>query len=433
MSISAGSILVTSDAGDTGHTGDAVILDPATGTVLSSLSFIYARTGDRLPSGVIGIGKETSSTDGTILGVNLYDAQLNLISAVAVTGSGNPETSPVGGNTSDSFYIAMTPFGFTTASTLHRIASDGTLSGTTWSLPTSATPNSNAMIGLAPSADNRWVYYTVQPPSGDELRSFDLVNNVPGPTLVTLLSSEAFIQPGNLLTLASGNLLVFLSTANDTAFEVRQYSTSGALIATYPLDPASANGDAPEIFRDRDPFKFWVRTFPDGTLHTSLFTQYDLTSGLALAHWTVTNLNGGGQVPATCPCIVMGVGSTSPAPFIGTRQTLTIRRERTIALPILPGNAKTSISRLELQFQPGTGTPADPTVDPKFFVQMSWNNGKTWSNERLMSAGREGAYVTRAFANLLGAGRYPACRLVTSDTFLPVLTNCFFWSSEGTH
>ncbi len=352
-----------------------------------------------------------------------------LIAAVAVTGSGNPQVSPVAGNGSDSMYIAMTPFGSTTSSTLHRISSAGVLDPATWTIPTSPTPTGNAMIGLAPSSDNRWAYYSVHL---GELRSFDLVNNVAGPVVVTLSGSDGFLPPGNLLMLSNGNLLVLVETSLGTQFEVRQYTTAGALVQTYPLDPASADGDAPEVFRALDPSQFWVRTFPDGTRHTSLFTQYDLTSGASLTSFTVTNLNGGGQVPATCPCITLGAQTPTPV-FIGTRQTLPIRRERTVPIPVLPGNARQKIVRLEIQFQPGTGLPADPPTSPKFFVRMSWDNGKTWSNERLMQAGREGAYVTRAFVNLLGSGRFPVVQIVTSDTFLPVLTNAFFTGAEGVH
>jgi len=316
-----GSILVTSDAGDRVQ-GNAVLLDPTSGAVVGSLPFIYARTGDRLSSGVSAIGRERSSTDGTIVALDVYDATLTLINSISTLGTGNPQTSPVAGNTTDSFYLAMTPFGFTTASTLYRVSAAGVLNPTSWSIPTSSTPNATAMIGLAPSPDNHWVYYTVQPPSGSQLRSFDLVNNVAGPVVLNLLTSEAFIQPGNLLMLANGNLLIFVATANETAFEVRQLTTAGALVRTYPLDPAAANGDAPEIFRALDPGQFWVRTFPDGTVHTSLFTKYDLATGATLTSFPVTNLDGGGQVPTTCPNIVMGgslpaacaVGIPSPPP-----------------------------------------------------------------------------------------------------------------------
>jgi hypothetical protein len=112
---------------------------------------------------------------------------------------------------------------------------------------------------------------------------------------------------------------------------------------------------------------------------------------------------------------------------------LALRRERTVPLPIQPGNARQTLSRLEIQFQPGTGILTSPNQAPHFFAQISWDNGQTWSNERLMSAGREGAYLTRAYLNGLGAGRFPVVRLVTTDTFVPVLTDAFAWVTPGTH
>lgn len=417
-----GSILVTSDAGDAVQ-GDSALLNPTTGTVLSTQSFIYARSADRVPSGVNAIGRQRSSSDATIVALDVYDTSLTLVASITSLGSGNPQTSPIGGNTSDSFYIAITPFGFTTHSTVYRVSSAGVLDPTSWSIPTSSTPNSNALIGIAPSADNRWLYYTVQPPTGDALLSFDLINNVPGPTVLTLAPTEAFIQPGNLLMLPNGNLLVFVATNSETAFEVRQVTTTGVLVRTYPLAADAANGDAPELFRDYDPEFFWMRTFPDGTLHTSLFTQYSLTTGLQIVQWTSQNLNGSGQVPATCPNIVMGPEPPGTAK-VGQRQTVPIkwvRRTSQMSDELL----WLFFSEFQLMFQPGVGQANDPGANPQIGLRWSNDGGNTWSNQRWVSAGLQGQYGTRAIWRMLGRARNRVWELTSTDPVVWAMVDAF--------
>lgn len=233
-----------------------------------------------------------------------------------------------------------------------------------------------------------------------------------------------------------------------TTVTAKRYDTTGAVLDTYTFGGAlyRTSLNPPRIgFALDSPSSFWITLKPQSDFGLSIYKNIKISDGSVLTTRNQANYLFGqyiGAATATPPArfgpeksgalLVMPVGAP-PQVFIGSPASLSIRRERTVPIPVLPGNARQKIVRLELQFQPGTGLPADPTTSPQFFVRISWDNGKTWSNERLMQAGREGAYVTRAFVNLLGSGRFPVVQIVTSDTFLPVLTNAFFTGAEGVH
>jgi hypothetical protein len=215
---------------------------------------------------------------------------------------------------------------------------------------------------------------------------------------------------------------------------VRRYSEAGSLLKSYVLTGVTHQASAARLSVDlASSDTFWVRTFDDISSATTKFWQFDVASGALVDSFTVPTDSGDpAKVPFSCPFFAWS-GSPTQNVFVGTAATMPIRRERTVPLPVADGNARQTVSRLEVQFQPGTGIVDDPLGEPKFMLQVSWDHGKTWSNERLMNAGREGRYLTRAYVNIVGQGRYPVVRIVTSDTFLPIMTGCSVWITESAH
>ena len=62
-------------------------------------------------------------------------------------------------------------------------------------------------------------------------------------------------------------------------------------------------------------------------------------------------------------------------------------------------------SMLEVFFEPGLGLSTGQGSDPQVTLQISNDGGKTWGNERSVSAGAQGAYRTRVRFRRLGMAR----------------------------
>jgi hypothetical protein len=299
-------------------------------------------------------------------------------------------------------------------------------------------PNTLGLLaGFAVSPTTTIIYFSgVTGSTNQPVKRWSITTNT---GLSDLVAGVVGAQTGPLLCLADGTVLACYNTNPVT---VLHYSAAGATLNTYTITGATGEigGLASAI---DDPNSFWIDTLgSDGVTHTlsniqvstgtvlSAIQYPEFANGIYLGTPTATPPSRFGADPAVGGFVVLR--AIVPA-TVGIPTTLALRRERTVPLPVQPGNARQTVSRLEIQFQPGTGIATSPTQNPHFFAQISWDNGQTWSNERLMSAGREGAYLTRAFLNLLGAGRYPVVRIVTTDTFVPVLTDAFVWVTPGTH
>ncbi len=102
-----------------------------------------------------------------------------------------------------------------------------------------------------------------------------------------------------------------------------------------------------------------------------------------------------------------------PAPDVGI--TYPARRLRQWLLPSSPDGRWLFLRRLELVIQAGVGLTTGYGSDPQVMIQISADGGQTWGPERWVSAGKIGAYDTRAL--LLNCGRYRdgAIRVVVSD------------------
>jgi len=92
-------------------------------------------------------------------------------------------------------------------------------------------------------------------------------------------------------------------------------------------------------------------------------------------------------------------------------------------------------SRLEVLLQTGVGLSSVSTTqghDPQIMLQWSDNNGRTWSNEHWVSAGKVGEYRKRALWRRLGRSRKRLFRVTVSDPVKWALIDAFLQIQRGT-
>lgn len=424
--IASVAIPTTSEMGDGVALPLALLAESSTDTlalvtgVPHGTGFTHSSQASILPDGTLMLINNSPSN-----GIDLYDSHSYSFTTHVSLAPNAPVN--LGCDNTGTFYVQVA-----TGGNYHvrKIAADGTLSGTVYDLG-----SATLIRGIGANKAGTVLYYY----QSDIIKRWDLVNNV---ALSNLVSPGVHMSAGTDFLVLQDDSIVYGNTATGI---VRYDGTSGTLLNTYTPPNSQPYHLSDRLASGVDATSFLLYQVDGSATNHTVFIK--VSDGTILENIARAVVSGGAQTgtatatpylwgpDATCPAWVTRVPFTPPppVPFIGTRQTLPIRRERTVPIPVLPGNARQKISRLELQFQPGTGLPADPTTSPNFFVRMSWDNGKTWSNERLMNAGREGAYITRAFVNLLGSGRFPVVQIVTSDTFLPVLTNAFITGAEGAH
>lgn len=91
-----------------------------------------------------------------------------------------------------------------------------------------------------------------------------------------------------------------------------------------------------------------------------------------------------------------------------------IRRLRR-APAIFAENQRLFVASFELFLEPGLGLASGQGSDPQVAFRHSQNGGKTWSSERLRSAGAIGAYGTRTQWTRCGSGRRWTPEIVVTD------------------
>jgi len=101
----------------------------------------------------------------------------------------------------------------------------------------------------------------------------------------------------------------------------------------------------------------------------------------------------------------------------------------------LPNNENRIIflTRFELEFEPGIGLDGSDNTNPQFMLRNSWDDGKTWGNELMMSAGGIGQYNTRAYINRLGCGRKPAVWVRVTEPCNFTIINAYMDVSAGAY
>lgn len=87
--------------------------------------------------------------------------------------------------------------------------------------------------------------------------------------------------------------------------------------------------------------------------------------------------------------------------------------------------------RLQVDLEAGLGLTTGQGSDPQVMLRYSDDSGKTWSNERWVSAGALGKYRARAQWNRLGSSRNRVYEVVTSDPVPYRLLDAYLTVAEG--
>jgi len=144
-------------------------------------------------------------------------------------------------NKTDTFYILQNAA--SGDAQLYTMSAAGTLSATVRSLPTTS-----GVLGIAVNPDETILYY-----SDFSLKRYDLVNNVP---LSDLVASTPGVSLDRLICLNDGSVVVVRITSS-SAFDVKRYSSAGALLNTYTFAGVD-NEDIRIANAADDPASFWI-------------------------------------------------------------------------------------------------------------------------------------------------------------------------------
>jgi hypothetical protein len=118
--------------------------------------------------------------------------------------------------------------------------------------------------------------------------------------------------------------------------------------------------------------------------------------------------------------------------FFTERDGHVIQRQR--YAPVLHGEGeRVFVDRLELYLEPGLGPqPGVYDEDPQVSLAISYNAGKTWSNERFVGAGRVGQYGRRLVWTRNGSGTSVQARITCTDPVTWNVIDCFVDGSGWT-
>ncbi len=242
--VPVGSLLIT----DFGSLVPASTIDNPSADILQFVDIPASDFGDQRANGILGF----INGDAPYV-VSLYEpTTLELIAAVAgltLSSSGNQirKCDALGG-----FFVAKSAT--STSATVYVIGDDGTVSGTTWTLPA----NSRNIKGMTADLAGETLYYSQLGGTG-AIHAYDLLGNAPLADFVALVAGYSIGK--DALTLADGTYL-FMYKDNTTSPRddmVLHYDAAGMLLDTYNI-PTNENLDRIQVALD-DPLSFWTWTF----------------------------------------------------------------------------------------------------------------------------------------------------------------------------
>jgi hypothetical protein len=381
---------------------------------------------------------EVTPATGQTLSDNIDTLQLNLIDSTlaATIAIPYPTASTLEGVSSDqagTYYV-----GFQNKH-VYTVDDAGVVGGTSWTL-------ANNVRALAPSLDNTILYYA-SGIAGSPIYRWDLVNDMALSDLVGGVASH--IVARDLLVLQDGTIVAGYQKDSATSdYSVVVYSAAGATLHTYNSFGAGNKVNRLTHAID-DPNSFWVWLYLDNAgganAGFSRFINVKVSDGSSLTTLTVVQYEQGayqGAATATpdrfghsfsCPFWIQRSGDipTPPTP-IGDPVATTIRRER-IFRHLSDEQQWIFYQWLQIDCEAGVGLSTGQGSDPQIILQWSDDGGHTWSNEHLLSAGKQGEYSRRAILKQpLGRSRDRVFKVAMSDPVKWALLNAYFGAEKGT-
>jgi hypothetical protein len=272
--------------------------------------------------------------------------------------------------------------------------------------------NDPTQFALRSDAPDNWVAMCVNPPDiwliGGQTGSvwYD-AGSFPFPLAFRVGSTFKFGCAATFSIAAAGDSVFWLSqNAEGAGIVVRARGYVPQPVSTYALETAIAGyqrtstiSDAEALVYQAAGHTFYILRFPSANATWG----YDLRTGLWHERDTLNALTG--QPDAWHARVIthafgkhlVGYSATGTIArlddTIGTEVDETaIRRLRIPPALAARDGARLYVDRFELGIEPGLGTPSGQGSDPQVMERHSFTDGKTWSNQRMRSAGRQGEY-----------------------------------------
>lgn len=312
-----------------------------------------------------------------------------------------------------SFYAGF-PYNGATETTIKKISPAGVISTTYTPTPTVG------LVAMGVNAAGTILYYVESNAANQPVKRWNLSTDLTMANLVAGLAS--FKVTRDVVVLRDDTILVaYLHASDPTLSKVVHYSTAGAVLHTYVI--AHLNRICTSL-DDPTTFIAWSQTAP-----TSTFTEVLIASGASVVTTTGTifNLGSSAADPSATPPARYGHSSSCPIWVTRTASHTTTtypkRVQRRFLLPSSPDNKTMQIPVLELLTRTGVGLNAgsanDPPVqgsDPKVWIRISKDGGKTWSLPKMRSIGALGRYADRVrWLRATGNYRNAVLEITASD------------------
>ncbi|HEX7936769.1 MAG TPA: hypothetical protein VF573_27360 [Paraburkholderia sp.] len=421
--VPAGSVMVTNDL----PFFPTCYMDRSTGAILRVDGFPACECAEWLPDGTLAIVSETAL--GLANRVEIYDAQLVFQRAIAgvVTSGVSNVVSPLTSNGSDRFYGCDRQGN--TVATVSKFTAAGTIEDS-WDIVSIG----KQAQAIAVSLDETILYISrpkiVSPAQSMAIARWDLVNDIALTNLYTPVDGTYTTQVGrDLVVLGDGSMLWPVKLAGGSQkWQVLRISSAGALTMTYDVFTNVAAGSVIRIRLDpADASTFWAMDWPSGatTGDPERFQQIRLSDGVVVASAENTiKEQASSDAPLyapsqSCPLLITPVEIPVPSNDV-TYHTVPLVEKRVRQAPHITNNLlRTYISECQIHLQAGIGQGTGQGADPQVMFQFSTNGGQTWSNERLLPAGRVGQFTRRCLTWRLGQGRDWVFRVSVTDPNVP--------------
>lgn len=252
------------------------------------------------------------------------------------------------------------------------------------------------------SADQETLFYCS---AGQSILRCNIVDETQG-TAFSTLPTESGPRPGlrQIAMLGAGDGTDGLLVAE--GINVKRLNSAGAITQTYTPSVSARYQDIDKVILDPNGTTFWCAD----ALSASL-AEFNIETGTQVSD-IETHLPPG-QVSGIA---IYSTGGTPVVPSFNTT-TRTIRRMRR-APHLVTENIWQFFHKFELYLQTGVGLETGQGIDPQLMLRVSFDGGRTWSNERWVTAGNLGKYTTRAEWRRLGRGRDAVFEVTVSDPVL---------------